>query len=209
MKMVKVVGKIMQGLFCVIRCNRMLFCLLPLVVMLAACSPSNMVKKDDNFNIMTVKPSPGKAALVVARTTNFGGAINFFNYIGKKFIGVTKGKSCFVKNDIEPGLQYLIARTESLETGKLQFEPDKVYYVQETPRMGIWVARVTLSPVAPDKLISEFDDGGCKLYEIDKNDIAEDLSDHEYNEAVTDYDREITEGHHKEFTEYKGFDVKK
>ncbi|MEI6218674.1 MAG: hypothetical protein WCP86_07220, partial [bacterium] len=68
MKMVKVIGKIMQGLFCEIRCNRMLFCLLPLVVMLAACSPSNMLKKDDNFNIMTVKPSPGKAALVVART---------------------------------------------------------------------------------------------------------------------------------------------
>jgi len=33
MKMVKVIGKIMQGLFCVIRSNRMLFSLLTLVVM--------------------------------------------------------------------------------------------------------------------------------------------------------------------------------
>ena len=28
---------------------------------------------------------------------------------------------------------------ELLETGKLQFEPDKIYYVQQTPRMGGWL----------------------------------------------------------------------
>jgi hypothetical protein len=168
-----------------------------------------MIKKDEKLDIMTVKPDPGKAALVVARTTNLGGAINFFNYIGKKFIGVTRGKSCFVKKDIEPGLQYLIARTESLETGKLQFEADKVYYLQESPRMGFWVARVTLSPETPEHLVAEIGEGGCSFYEVDKKDPAEDLSGHEYQEAVTDYEREITEGYHKEFAAYKGYDVKK
>ncbi len=168
-----------------------------------------MIKKDEKLDIMTVKPNPGKAALVVARTTMAGGAINFFNYLGKKFIGVTRGNSCFIKTDIEPGLQYLIARTESLETGKLQFEADKVYYIQESPRLGIWVARVTLSPVTPEHLLSEIGDGGCNFYEIDKNDPAEDLTDHEYQEAVTDYEREIIEDYHKEFTVYQGFDAKK
>lgn len=184
--------------------------LLPLLlaVLVSACSPSHMTKKEDGFNIRTVKPAPGKAALVVARTTSFGGAVNFYNYIDRKFIGVTRGKGCFVKNGIEPGSQYLIARTESLETGKILFEADKVYYIQETPRIGVMVARVTLTPVTPEHLSAEIGDGGCTYYEIDEKDRAEDLTDHEINEAVTDYEREIKEGHHKEFTDYKGFEVK-
>ena len=183
--------------------------LLLAVVSVSACSPAHMVKKDGSLDIRTVKPEPGKAALVIARTTSFGGAINFFTYIDHKFIGVTRGQSCFVKKDIEPGLQYLIARTESLETGKLQFEPDTIYYVQQSPRIGWVVARVTLAPVSPDHLSDEIGDNGCEEYEIDKDDIAEDLTDHEFDEAVTDYEREITEGFHKEFTEYKGFKVQK
>ncbi len=80
--------------------------------------------KQDNFDIKTVKPNDGKAALVIARTTSFGEAINFNTYIEQNMIGVTKGKSCIVKNDIEPGVKYLIARTESLEEAKINFEPD-------------------------------------------------------------------------------------
>ncbi|ABB31933.1 hypothetical protein GeomeDRAFT_2772 [Geobacter metallireducens RCH3] len=181
-----------------------LLLLLPLMMMLAACGPSHMVKKEEPLDIMTVKPKTGKAALVIARTTSFGGAVNFFTHLDKKFIGVTKGKGCFIKTDIEPGLQYLITRTESLETGKIQFEPDTVYYVQQTPRMGWWVARVTLTPVTAEHLASEIGNDGCTFYELDPTDPYEDLSDHEYKEAVTDYEREITEGYHKEFTEYKG-----
>ena len=182
----------------------MMLLLLPLIMLMAACSPAHMTKKEEGFSIKTVKPQPGKAALVVARTTHMGKAINFYNYLDRRFIGVTRGKGCFVKNDIEPGLQYLIARTESLETGKVQFEPDKVYYVQESPRMGWMVARVTLSPVTLEHLVEEIGEDGCTYYEIDPKAPAEDLTDHEYTEAVTDYEREIGEGYHKEFTEYKG-----
>ncbi|MDD2336905.1 MAG: hypothetical protein PHD01_10055 [Geobacteraceae bacterium] len=196
-----------KGPFRLIYGSKMLL-LLVLGTLLAACSPAHMVKKGDNLNILTVKPDPGKAALVVARTTVFGGAINFFTYLDHKFIGVTRGKGCFVKTDIAPGTQYLIARTESLETGKLLFEPDKVYYVQESPRIGWVVARVILAPVSPEHLLAEIGEYGCECYVIDEKDLAEDLDEHEYNEAVTDYEREIGEGYHKEFTEYKGFTVK-
>lgn len=188
--------------------KRMLM-LFPVVLLLAACSPAHMVKKDQKLDIATIQPDAGKAALVIARTTSFGGAINFFTYIDRKFIGVTKGKGCFVKKDIEPGLQYLIARTESLETGKVTFEPDKVYYVQQTPRLGVWVARVSLTPVTLEHLKQEIGEDGCDWYEIDGKDIAEDLTDHEFQEATTDYEREIKEGYHKEFTEYTGFAARK
>jgi len=196
-----------RSYYCLYRGGKMMLPML-LLMLAAACSPAHMTKKQDGFNIMTVKPEPGKAALVVARTTSFGGAINFFNYIDHKFIGVSRGKGCFVKTDIEPGLQYLIARTESLETGKILFEPDKIYYVQETPRIGWVVARVTMTPVSPEHLVEEIGEDGCDYYVIDESDRAEDLTDHEYNEAVTDYEREITEGYHKEFTDYLGFPAK-
>ncbi len=185
-----------------------LLMLLPVVLPLAACAPSHMIKKDTSLDVAAVKPNPGKAALVVARTTSFGGAINFFTHIEKKLIGVTRGKGCLVKTDIEPGTHYLITRTESLETGKINFEPDKVYYVQQTPRMGWVVARVTLEPVSPEHLASEVPEEGCTWYELDPGNPGDDLSEHEYTEAVTDYEREVKEGFHKEFADYKGFPPK-
>lgn len=183
--------------------------LLLLVMLMVACSPAHMVKKDDKLNIAMLQPQPGKAALVVARTTSFGGAINFFTYLGKKGIGVTKGKGCIAKTDIEPGLQYLISRTESLETGKIAFEPDKVYYVQQSPRMGWVVARVSMTPLSQYKMAEEIGVDGCDYYVIDESDPIKDLTDHEYQEAVNDYEREIIEGLHKDFTEYRGTVIKK
>jgi len=189
--------------------NAKIITLLLSLVVLTACSPAHMTKKESNFNIANVTPSSGKAALVVARTTSFGGAVNFLTYIEKQIIGVTRGKSCFVKNDIDPGQKYLIGRTESLETGKINFEPDTVYYVQQTPRMGWVVARISLTPVTLEHLKSEIGEGGCDYYVLDEKNPGDNLSDHEYQEAITDYEREITEGYHKEFAEYKGFKVQK
>jgi len=188
--------------------ERGLWLFIPFMLMLTACTPAHMVLKQDNFDIKTVKPIDGKAALVIARTTSFGGAINFHTYIEQNIIGVTKGKSCIVKNDIEPGVKYLIARTESLEEAKINFEPDHIYYVQESPRMGWWVARVTFSPMSQEQLLSEIGSNGCTLYEMDIKDMADNLTNDEYKEAVTDYERELAEGYHKDFTDYKGFAVK-
>lgn len=188
--------------------ERGLWLFIPFMLMLTACTPAHMVLKQDNFDIKTVKPIDGKAALVIARTTSFGGAINFHTYIEQNIIGVTKGKSCIVKNDIEPGVKYFIARTESLEEAKINFEPDHIYYVQESPRMGWWVARVTFTPMSQEQLLSEIGSNGCTLYEMDIKDMADNLTNDEYKEAVTDYERELAEGYHKDFTDYKGFAVK-
>jgi len=43
---------------------------------------------------------------------------------------------------------------------------------------------------------------------MDINDMAGNLANDEYKEAVTDYERELKEGHHKDFTDYRGFAVK-
>jgi len=72
--------------------------------------------------------------------------------------------------------------------------------------MGWWRARITLTPVTPEHLMGEMEEK-CYLYEYDVKNPGEDLTEHEYQEAVTDYERELTEGYHKEFTDYKGVKV--
>ena len=181
--------------------------LLPLILLLSACSgPSYMIQKEDKLDIRTVRPVPGKSGLVVARTSSFGAAIEFDTFLDRKMIGVTKGRGYFIKKDVEPGLHYVIARAETHEAGKIVFEPDTMYYIHQSPRMGWWRARITLTPVTPEYLLQEMDES-CALLEYDAKNPGEDLTEKDYKETVIDYERETTEGMHKEFTDYKGVKV--
>jgi hypothetical protein len=173
---------------------------------LTACgAPGHMMVKDAGPDIRSIKPQEGKSAIVIARTTSFGCAISFETFLDQQMIGVSKGKGYFVKTNIQPGTHYLIAKTESFETAKINFEAEKVYYIQQTPRMGVWIARVTLTPESPENMASEMD-SGCSYMEYDNT--GETLSEKDFKEAVADYEREVTEGHHKEFADYKGFPTK-
>jgi hypothetical protein len=166
-----------------------------------------MIQKDDKVDIRSVRPEPGKAGLLVARTTAIGGAIEFDTFLDRKMIGVTKGRGFFIKKDVEPGVHYFIARAETHEAGKIKFEPDTMYYIHQSPRMGWWRARITLTPVMPEYLLKEMDDA-CKLLEYDVKNPGEDLAEQDYRETLSDYDREVTEGMHKDFADYRGLKVK-
>ncbi len=178
--------------------------LLPLVLCMSACSgPSYMLQKQEKQDIRAIRPDPGKAGLVVARTSFLGCAIEFDTFLDRKMIGVTKGRGYFVKKDVEPGVHYFISRAETHEAGKINFEPNTMYYVHQAPRMGWWRARITLTPVTPDYLIKEMDES-CNLLEYDAKNPGEDLAEQDYKETVIDYEREVTEGMHSDFAAYKG-----
>jgi hypothetical protein len=146
------------------------------VVSLWGCSgPGHMVEKSDKPDIMTVKPDPGKSAIVIARTTNFGGAIEFDTYLDEKMIGVTKKKSYFIKKDVEPGKHYLSTKAENWDAYLINFEKDKVYYFQHEVRMGVWKARVNFVQTEPKKLMDEME-GDCTYYEYNPKDPGENLS---------------------------------
>ncbi len=193
----------MKRLFCGILITSGLF-------FTAACSgPSHMIMPTDNAitDIRTVKPEKGKAALVVTRTTSFGFAIEFDTYLDKKMIGVTKGKGFFVKRDIEPGYHYLIAKAESYETGRINFEPNRTYFIHYTPRPGWLTARITMYPQDPNVTMSEMDEN-CKEVIYDPKNPGEDLSDEDFNEAIKDYEKDLADGEHKEYATYRGIEVK-
>jgi hypothetical protein len=198
-------GNMKQSLYGIMITAVMLF-----VSACATTAPRHMMFKDDpSVNISSVKPENGKAAMVVAWTSIHGrkhmfhGANEFYTYLEKKMIGVTQSKSYFVKTDITPGVYYVISDAETKETVKINFEPDRVYYVHQIPRMGVYRPRIRIALETPEQLMSEFDDD-CKLLIYDPEDAGEDLSDEDYKQVVTNYELEVKEGLHKEYEGYRG-----
>lgn len=147
------------------------------------CAPSHMIEKGTGPDILTVKPDPEKSALVIARTTSFGGAITFETYLDKKMIGTTKGKGYFIKKNIDPGKHYLTAVSENFFPILINFESNKTYYYQQEVRMGIWRARVEMVPESPEHIKSEMDDM-VTYYEYNEKDPGEDMSEEDYKEHV-------------------------
>lgn len=158
------------------------------ILTMSGCGPRHMLEKEPCIDIRGVVPPPGKSALVVGRTTIFGGAINIENYLDKKFIGTTKGHSFFV-SPVEPGFHYVTARAENFDTVLLNFEPDKTYYLQNEIRMGVFIARTKYDVVDAQHLYNDMD-GKCHFYEADQSSPGDDLSDEEFKEIVEDYKKE-------------------
>jgi hypothetical protein len=181
------------------------------LLLVSACATSAprhmMFKEDPTSAISLVKPESGKAALVVGRVTTFGGAIEFDTYLDKVMIGVTQWKSYFFKTDVVPGVHYVISKAENMEPAKINFEPDRVYYIQQIPRMGVWKARLSVAPVTQQELITSCDNS-CKLLVYDTKNTGDNLSDDDFRKAVEDYEREVKEGLHKGDMEYKGAPAK-
>jgi hypothetical protein len=184
--------------------------MIAVLLLVSACggAPGHMLFKDDpTINVFRIRPEKGKAAIVVARTTSYGGAVEFDTYLDKKMIGVTKGKSYFIKTDVAPGVHYVITKAENAEPVKINFSSKRVYYIQEIPRMGVWKARVSVALVSPKELSTSFDTS-CRLVIYDVNNPGDDMSDKDYQEAVNDYEREVKEGHHSEDVRYEGVSTK-
>jgi hypothetical protein len=164
---------------------RSAFFLVALSLMLAACSsgPSHMIKKDTCPTAASIKPAPGKSALVISRTTSFGGGIEFETYLDRKMIGVTRWKSYFAKDDIEPGSKHVIVRAENTEAVQVDFEADKIYFLQHNVAMGIWKARVALEAVNAKRLDSG-DLSGCSYYVYDTSKPGEDLTEQDFKDSI-------------------------
>jgi hypothetical protein len=149
--------------------------------MLAGCAggPGHMVKQERVLDVREVKPQPGKAAVLVTRNTNFGGAVEFSAYLDQKIIGVTRFKSCFYKDDIEPGSHYISAYGENLDTLLMDLAPDKTYYLTHDPRMGFWKAAVSIGVTTVDTVAQE-NVAGCNYYIYDTTNAGEDLSEKDW-----------------------------
>lgn len=154
--------------------------------LLAGCAsgPGHMVKQEKPLDVRSVKAQPGKAAVLVTRNTNFGGAIEFPTYLEQEMFGVSRFKSCFYKDDIEPGKHYISAYGENLDTVLLDLAPDTTYYLTHDPRMGFWKTAVSIGVTSLD-VVAQENEGGCNHYVYDTKDPGEGLSVDDWSYAQT------------------------
>jgi hypothetical protein len=158
--------------------------LVAMSLMLTACGgPSHMIKKETYPTAASIKPAPGKSALMISRTTGFGGAVEFSTYLDRQMIGVTKGMSYFAKNDIEPGKKYVISWGENGEAVEVDFQTGTTYYLQHNVAMGIWKARVVMEALNAKRLDSG-DLKGCVFYEYDLKQPGPDLTEAEFKDVI-------------------------
>ncbi|HSC93943.1 MAG TPA: hypothetical protein VLC73_03160 [Burkholderiales bacterium] len=94
-------------------------------------------------------PEPGKAVVVFTRTSGFGAAIqsSVFEVRNNRpaLIGILAAKTK-VAYKAEPGNYLFMVLGENADFLIADLQPDKTYYVDVVPRMGLWKARFSLEP---------------------------------------------------------------
>ncbi len=91
-------------------------------------------------------PEQGKALVTFVRPSGFGGAISFGVWDGDTFVGILGPNLC-IQYEAGPGEHYFLARAENWACVKADLAANMQYVIKANPVMGMWKARVALSPV--------------------------------------------------------------
>jgi len=142
---------------------------------------------------------------VILRTTSFGGRKEMNNYLDGKHIGTTLGK-CFFIREVAPGPHTLIGDSENKYVVKLEFEAGRVYFIQQTVRMGVWSARTTYEPLTLAEAKKELKERDMQFLVNDPKSEGDKLSDSDLKEALADYAKDLQKNpsDYKEILAYKG-----
>lgn len=185
-----------------IRTHLLVFLMLLIPVLLIGCGgPKHMITMDTR---PTIAPKPDKAVLVIARTTSAAFGVTIENYLDKRLIGQTKGKSYFI-TEVAPGPHAVMGHAENWSTAKINFEKGRVYFLNQDIRIGVWMARTGFTPLTADDAAQQLNESGMEYRVYDTKNPGEDMSDKDFKEASDDYDKEVKEGEHKDIVNYKGY----
>lgn len=171
---------------------------------LIACGgPKHMTTMDRKPSIVA---KAGKAVLVIVRTTSFGNRVAIENYLDRKMIGQTKGKSYFI-TQVNPGQHYVMSHAENWATARIKFEAGKIYFLDQGIYMGVWMARTGFSPMTAKEGLKQINESGCTYRVLNTRDPGEDMSKKDFNEAKAEFEKEVHNdpGRHKNTLEYRGY----
>ncbi len=94
-------------------------------------------------------PAAGKATVVFIRSSGLGGAIKFMIIEQNgRFMGESTAGGHFPAI-LAPGEYLFIAEGENTAVMHANLAPDRLYYVDVDPKMGVFSARVGLEPIKP------------------------------------------------------------
>ncbi len=170
----------------------------------SACGSSHMIQRETK---PAISAQPGRATLLIIRTTSFGWGITMSDYLDGKMIGQTRGR-CFFMTDVPLGPHYVVADAENKAVAKLNFQAGRIYALSQGVYPGIWSARTGFSAMTAADARKEMADSSCDYREYNTAKPGKDLDPKDYKEAVDDFEEEAKKepGRHKDTLEYQGFD---
>lgn len=141
--------------------------ILMVTLTLGACASSRMVDLAQPPKAISA-PEAGTATVVFLRPSYFGGAIqsSVFDIGGSatQLVGiVSAGRK--IAYAVSPGPRRFMVVGESADFVDADLTEGKTYYARVEPRMGLWKARFSLSPVLADDASLAADLAACSWVE--------------------------------------------
>ena len=127
------------------------------IFIITACSPSKTVTQNTNDKYKTLTPPEGKAIVYFVRPSVVGTIIPFKVSCNDTLIGSTTGnKYLFIV--LEPNTYNLISKAKAENDAELELKVDtgKKYFIEQKPKMGIFMARNEL-------ILLNYEEGEQKL----------------------------------------------
>lgn len=175
-----------------------------LTLFLFGCGPKHMILTDA---MPTFVPKSGMALLVVVRTTSaYAGGQVFDNYLDGKMIGQTAGKGFFMA-DVAPGSRYVMAHAQNWAVARIDFEPGKVYFLNQWVIYSFPKARTGFAAMPVDNALKHIRERGSDYLVYDKSKPGEDMASPVFEALQNTFEKEVKEdpGRHKDTLEYRGY----
>jgi len=109
------------------------------VIILTSCSVHKATTALDSEAKTLVVPND-KALVYVVRPSVYGGAIRFTTNCDNEYIGSTAGQM-YVYTIQDPGLHKFSTLAENTSELEVNLEPNRVYFIEQKAKMGVWSAR--------------------------------------------------------------------
>ena len=106
--------------------------------------------KQKDSTARSLAPIENKAILYIIRPTSFGSAIKMNVHCDTTLIGTTNANS-YLYTIVDPGSYVIRSKAENKSELPLTVEPGKVYYIEQSVKMGIVYARANLLLVDEEK----------------------------------------------------------
>lgn len=154
------------------RRNSFAFLLLALALLVSGCAGTVKNMREVAPGAAAGVPDPGKAVVVFMRPSGLGYAVQSSVYEVKgetpSLVGIVAAKTK-VAYRVDPGRHLFMTVGESADFMTADIQAGKTYYVDVTPRIGMWKARFSLDPkraadLAGNEFKSNFDE--CRWVEL-------------------------------------------
>ncbi|MCW4313050.1 MAG: hypothetical protein N0C79_08525, partial [Candidatus Thiodiazotropha taylori] len=121
---------------------------------LVGCSGSVKNMRVVSQDSIVTSPKPGKSLVIFMRPSGIGFAIqsSVFKVVNEtpELVGIAAAKKQFAC-EVDPGEHLFMVVGESADFMSAELQADKTYYAYVAPRMGLWKARFSVTPVTPEE----------------------------------------------------------